>query len=290
MNDHPAPHPAIRLDDLGTIIVTGADARSFLQGQLSFDLTRLTNARVELASVNSPQGRVQAVTWLVERTDAIILLLPIERVDTIVARLRKFVMRARVGIESGIGQLDVGGVTHDTAPGPLRSHSQANGHSRIGWPGAVARSLIIAPTADPLPVDSLRAAQWRREDIGAGLPQVYTATHETFVAQMLNLDLLQGISFDKGCYTGQEIIARMHFRGQVKRRMLRFAFAGAPPLPGTRVIASGSHAGDVVAAVATATGSELLAVINLAQQHASLTIDGQTDKVLTPLALPYEVG
>ena len=86
---------------------------------------------------------------------------------------------------------------------------------------------------------------------------------------MLNLDLLGGISFEKGCYTGQEIIARTHFRGAIKRRMFRFECAGQPPTPGTRVLAGEQHAGDVVDAAA----GELLAVIELlAQSMRSLTL------------------
>ena len=82
--------------------------------------------------------------------------------------------------------------------------------------------------------DAEFAREWHAADIRAGLPQVYPQTHESFVAQMLNLDLLGGVSFEKGCYTGQEIIARTHFRGTVKRRMLRYAAACPAPAPGTR--------------------------------------------------------
>jgi folate-binding protein YgfZ len=115
------------------------------------------------------------------------------------------------------------------------------------------------------------------------LPQVYPETHEAFVAQMLNLDLLGGVNFEKGCYTGQEIIARTHFRGAIKRRMFRFGYVGEPPLPGTRVLAGEQHAGDVVDAAA----GELLAVINLAQQDAELKLDngGQLKKLPLPYAL-----
>ena len=90
---------------------------------------------------------------------------------------------------------------------------------------------------------------------------------------MLNLDLLGGISFEKGCYTGQEIIARTHFRGAIKRRMFRFECACPPPAPGTRSPRGEQHAGDVVDAAATSTGCELLAVISLAQQDAELELE-----------------
>jgi folate-binding Fe-S cluster repair protein YgfZ len=103
---------------------------------------------------------------------------------------------------------------------------------------------------------------------------------------MLNIDLLGGISFEKGCYTGQEIIARAHFRGAVKRRMFLFHSTGEVPIPGTRVLAGEQHAGDVVDAVATADGCDILAVISLAQLNSELRVDGQ-DVVLSRLPMPY---
>jgi len=291
MNDESILSPATRLRSLAPISVTGADAKSYLQGQLSFDLERLTPDYVELAAVSSAQGRVQAVVWLVQRTDAIVLLVPAEQLDTLVARLRKFILRAKVKIEPA-ATLSLGILSDDSAPVPARGHLESSGVSLIHWPVAASRGLIIAPAlaTHAMPEDPVREARWRLDTIQAGLPQVFPATHETFVAQMLNLDLLQGISFDKGCYTGQEIIARMHFRGQVKRRMLRFAYPGPPPAPGTRVVCNGDHAGDVVDAAATENGSELLAVISLAQRELPLAIDGNAAAMLMPLSLPYEVS
>jgi folate-binding Fe-S cluster repair protein YgfZ len=106
---------------------------------------------------------------------------------------------------------------------------------------------------------------------------------------MLNLDLLGGVSFEKGCYTGQEIIARTHFRGAIKRRMFRFASASPPPAPATRILAADQHAGDVVDAAATSEGCELLAVISLAQQDAELQLESSRGVALQKLPLPYSV-
>jgi tRNA-modifying protein YgfZ len=125
--------------------------------------------------------------------------------------------------------------------------------------------------------------------IRAGLPQVYPETYETFVAQMLNLDVLGGVNFEKGCYTGQEIIARTHFRGAIKRRMFRFECACPPPAPGTRVLAGEQHAGDVVDAAATGAGCELLAVTNLAQQDAELELESNRGARIRKLPLPYSL-
>jgi folate-binding protein YgfZ len=232
---------------LGSLLVSGADARSFLQGQLSADIDALTPARALPASCNSAQGRVQAVLWLTERADGIALLLPASLTERIAARLRKYVLRSQVKIDES-----------PAAPG------------------------IVEPAA-------YRERDWQLAGIRAGLPQVYPETYESFVAQMLNLDLLGGIAFEKGCYTGQEIIARTHFRGAIKRRMFRFGSEGPPPAPGTRVLAGEQHAGDVVDAAATSEGCELLAVVSLAQQDAELELESDRGVGIKKLPLPYSL-
>jgi hypothetical protein len=232
---------------LRAIRVSGADTRSFLQGQLSADIDALTPARPLLASCNSAQGRVQAVLWLVERSDDVALVLPASMIERTAVRLQRYVLRSKVKIEA-------------------------------------------LPAAIELPQPhAYREPDWRLAGIRAGLPQVYPETHEAFVAQMLNLDVLGGVSFEKGCYTGQEIIARTHFRGAIKRRMFRFGCAAAPPAPGTRILVGDQHAGDVVDAAATNEGCELLAVITLTQQGAALELETNRGVTLTPLPLPYSV-
>lgn len=226
---------------MGALLVSGADARPFLQGQLSADVDALTPANAVLTSCNSAQGRVQAVLWLVEHSDGIALVLPASMAERTAMRLRKYVLRSKVTVEASAAAIEL-------------------------------------PEGHPY-----READWQLAGIRAGLPQVYPETYETFVAQMLNLDLLGGVNFEKGCYTGQEIIARTHFRGAIKRRMFRFECAGQPPAPGTRVLAGEQHAGDVV----DAAGSELLAVISLAQADAEMKLEGGAQ--LKKLPLPYSV-
>jgi tRNA-modifying protein YgfZ len=230
------------LTSLGTLLVSGADSRTFLQGQLSADVDALEPANAVLASCNSAQGRVQAVLWLVERGDGIALILPASVAERTATRLRKYVLRSKVRIEATATAIDL-----------------PDGH----------------PYREP---------DWQLAGIRAGLPQVYPETDETFVAQMLNLDLLGGVNFEKGCYTGQEIIARTHFRGAIKRRMFRFEHTGQPATPGMRVLAGEQHAGDVV----DAAEGELLAVINLSQQDAELKVENGAQ--LKKLPLPYSVA
>ena len=239
--------PPLTSSQLGAVRVSGADARSFLQGQLSSDIDALAPGRPLLAACNSAQGRVQAVLWLVDRGEGIELILPASMIERTVTRLRKYVLRSKARIEALTGAIE-----------------------------------LAAPHA-------YREPDWRLAGIRAGLPQVYPETHEAFVAQMLNLDLLGGISFEKGCYTGQEIIARTHFRGAIKRRMFRFACATQPPAPATRILCGEHHAGDVVDAAATPDGCELLAVISLAQQDEALELESSRGARLQQLPLPYSM-
>lgn len=268
------PVPTLtRLTQLGVIMVTGPQAREYLQGQVTADLERLNADQVQLACCNSAQGRVQAVFWMIERADGIALVLPASIVDSTVARLRKYVLRAKVKIEAA-GHLQVGFASSSMPP--------SDGVSYLTLPGLDG---VVAIGAFDAPIDAAREDAWKLAYLRAGLPQVYPETHEAFVAQMLNIDLLGGISFEKGCYTGQEIIARAHFRGAVKRRMFLFRTEGPRPTPGTRILAADQHAGDVV----DAADGLVLAVISLAQLKNELRLDGTTS-ILTRLALPYTVA
>jgi folate-binding protein YgfZ len=138
---------------------------------------------------------------------------------------------------------------------------------RLQHPPAHAQTAADAPAGGELrgePLPESHAAprdEWRAQDIAAGIAQITSATSGLWVAQMLNLDLLDGISFEKGCYTGQEVIARAHFRGQVKRRMQRFFTHSANALaPGARVRFQDGRAAQVVMAAEGEHGQEFLAV------------------------------
>ena len=214
------------------------------------------------------------------------MIVPSSMVESTLARLRKYLLRAKVKLENQ--ELAVFAAIDVSLDVPTQTHCRVDERSYVKWPGAMPRVLCVAP-ASAGNANAETAARWHGDDIAAGLPQVYPQTHEAFVAQMLNLDVLGGISFEKGCYTGQEIIARTHFRGAIKRRMFRFGTDGAPPEPGTRIVVGDHHAGDVVDAVATGQGSELLAVVNLTQVNEPLRIASSAGAPLTKLPLPYQV-
>jgi folate-binding protein YgfZ len=284
---------------LTPILVAGAEAQTFLQGQLSSDLAQLDAGICQLASCNSPQGRVQAVLTLVPRTDGILVLVPATLAANTLARLRKYVMRSKVTLSDQSSHLQLlsgdrnaiesAGLACPAEPG---RYLERDGVGVLRWhetgEDVPARYLVL----NSQPVNSGAPhgdTEWLLADIRAGLPQVMAETLESFVAQMLNLDLVGGISFDKGCYTGQEIIARTQYRGAIKRRMFRFKAVTPPPAAGTRILQAGNHAGDVVIAAGTAEGCELLAVINLTLKDAALELASPAGAKLELLPLPYPV-
>ncbi len=247
-----------KLDDLAVLAVRGNDAIAFLQGQLSQDLRPLQDGESTLAGLHNPQGRCIAVIRLLRMTrEHLLLVLPAELADPVRQLLARYVLRARVSIEDAAAAWRIYGAT-----GP---DADAAATTRLSMPvdESGTRQLILAPRGEPLPDgDLVPRTQWRLDDIAAGFPEITPATSGLFVAQMLNLDLLHGIGFDKGCYTGQEIIARAHYRGEVKRRMQRFRTdSDAVLAAGLRLrLADGRNAQIVIAAPTEAGGQEFLAV------------------------------
>lgn len=278
------------LDDLAVIGTRGADAVNFLQGQLSRDLTPLADGGAVLAGLHTPQGRCLAVLRVVRVThDHLLLVLPAELAGSVRALLTRYVLRARVRLEDAGTAWRIYGATG--------SDAAAAASTRLSVPmdAEGLRQLIVAPRGEPLPDGELVARDsWRLDDIAAGLPEIGSATSGQFVAQMLNLDLLEAISFSKGCYTGQEIIARAHYRGQVKRRMQRFFTESDLPLPpGGRVRLVDGRTAQVVMAAAADGGQEFLAVTTLPCASGPADTGGDADTTagvafpFIPLPLPY---
>ncbi len=232
------PSRRVLLESLGVLRVRGADVITFLQGQLSNDLARAAPDRSLLAGYHNPQGRTIALLRCVAlAAEDLLAIVPRELAAPVMSRLTKFILRAKVRLSDESTQWAIEGVL---AAAALEGAADALAHLRPATAGGVlrvsdssivrigesaARLLLLRPAGAPSLLEalpSLTLQEWRLGAIGAGEPQVYAATSEEFVAQMLNLDLLGAIAFDKGCYTGQEVIARAHYRGRVKRRMQRF--------------------------------------------------------------------
>jgi folate-binding protein YgfZ len=219
----------IELEPAGIVRMRGTDAVKFLQGQLSNDVGRLTAQHSLLAGYHNPQGRTIALLRLVQwDAEDILALVPRELATVVAGRLSKFVLRAKVKVvDESAGWRVVGlvGAASGELPMSVGTQVRSDGVVFVCVGDQPLRWLAISLADAPSPVLDYPAgdrATWQRLEVAAGQPQVYAATSEEFVAQMLNLDALDAIAFDKGCYTGQEVIARAHYRGRVKRRMQRF--------------------------------------------------------------------
>ncbi len=266
---------------LAVLAFRGPDAARFLQGQLSAEIEKLDVGRSTLAGLHNPQGRVIAVLALVRSAaDELFAVLPAELVTDVLTRLRKYILRAKVRIDDVSTSVRVLGCA---SPPPAALAS-------IDWSG---RWIVLANADDGFEPGELTRADWEARDVLAGIPQVYTATRETFVSQMLNLDLSGAIAFDKGCYTGQEVIARAHYRGRVKRRMQRWRYTGdETPRPGDAARGPDSRSLVIVRAALTAEGSwEILAVGNysaVSEDASHAPAEGDAGiRLEGPLPLPY---
>jgi len=258
------------LSHLGLIAVGGEEATSFLQGQFTNDVRRVSETHSQLSSHCSPKGRMIASFRLMRWDDDYFLQLPRDQLDPLLKRLRMYVLRAKVCLRDASDDWACLGLAGDQASARLAEScptlpQEANDQTRLGdltlirLPGPSARFQILGPipamTAlwDTLAAwaTPVAADYWTLLDICAGLPNLHATTREAFVPQMVNLQLIDGVSFTKGCYTGQEVVARMQYLGKLKRRLyIGEVAADQVPRPGDEVFSpvseSAQSAGTIV--------------------------------------------
>ena len=189
--------------------VSGSDSESFLQAQLSNDIEQLDNSSIQLNAYCQHQGKILALFWVIRSADSFLLSFPLDLLDIIKSRLQMFVIMADVNIEditleySQIGSID-------------ESHNNSfTINDKL--------SLIIVNPKDITQFDIKPVEFWHKACIDSNLPEISLITSEKLVPQMLNLDINEiGVNFSKGCYPGQEVVARLHYLGSVKRRLFTF--------------------------------------------------------------------
>jgi hypothetical protein len=230
-----------RLDDLGLISASGADAVNFIHGQLSNDIEHLSQAEARLAGYSTPKGRLLATLLVWKASDGLLMQLPAEILPALQKRLQMYVMRAKVALADASGELVILGLggaraaealspwfpalpaapyaRADAEAGTLIRVADAFGAPRYQWIATAETADKAWPGLTAILAAAPRTA-WQLADIDAGVPQITAATQDLFVAQMVNLEIVGGVSFKKGCYPGQEIIARSQYLGKNKRRML----------------------------------------------------------------------
>ncbi len=320
------------LSVLGLIAVSGPEAETFLQGQLTNEVIGLSSGQSLLGSYCNPKGRVLSTFRLFKLDETVYLQLPRTQVAATAQRLGKYLLRAKARIEDASDRFATIGVAGDCATNLLARHldsvptgdnqlsRQAIGQAQqpatthstnppdsgdlvaIRVPGPVPRFAILAPPAslqglwDGLAANAsiLNADYWALLDIRAGIPTVYPETSEAFVPQMANLDLLEGVSFKKGCYTGQEVVARMRYLGKLKRRMYRaLVRAEERPAPGAELhcetSSSAQATGRVVDAQMNRDGDyELLVVVEIqAAEQGEVRLGGPAGPLVSFSKPPY---
>ena len=298
------------LSDLTTLALSGDDALTFLQGQVTNDVTLLGSDKAHYSGYCSPKGRLLALFLAYRQAEAIHLQFNGELAEPIAKRLKMYVMRSKVKLDNigdDIVKLGISGANakqalsafFSTIPALALELSHNENGTLIRLSGPLPRFEIVCNTDSAKRIWSelkktcqpVGKAAWEWLEIQAGIPDIALSTQEEFVPQMVNLDCLNGINFKKGCYTGQEIVARTHYLGKVKRRthLLHLA-TSAPAQAGMDVITDKQDVvGKVVrAAPAPNGGYDVLAEIRLDSLEAGdLFINGVKLELRT---LPYALS
>jgi len=205
----------IHLKNRALLKLSGSENEAFLQAQLSNDISKLDNSSVQLSAYCQHQGKVLALFWVIRVGDDFLLSFPLDLLDSIKARLQMFVLMADVKITDVTEQYLQIGLIGKSQKDSFIINEQL--------------SLILADPKNLSKFDLTSEEHWGKACIDSFLPEVRIASTETFIPQMLNLDINEiGVNFSKGCFPGQEVVARLHYLGKAKRRL--FAFKSDSPL------------------------------------------------------------
>ena len=287
---------ACPLPHLGVIEVNGSDAVSFLQNQLTHDLALLPADGVRFSSFCNAKGRMQATFVLcVPSPDMVLMVCRRDVLAAVCKRLSMFVLRAKARLRDASEEFAVWGLVGGPLPPTWKKHGLLGGTAMGLYPAAgQARALWLAPAGEspvsPTHPASLSLDAWLWGEVMAGVADVQAATVEAFVPQMLNHESIDGVSFKKGCYPGQEVVARSQFRGAIKRRA--FILSGPPMQVGQAVFSAHDTRQDcgTIAQAATNgdTGGVAIACLQTAAADATALHLGAPDgPLLQLLTLPY---
>ncbi|MDP2004406.1 MAG: folate-binding protein [Rubrivivax sp.] len=298
---HPAlPHGVTRLDDWGVIRALGADAASFLHGQLTQDVQHLDEGHARLAGYCSVKGRLLAsfVMWR-RAPDEVLLACSADLLPAVLKRLSMFVLRAKCKLSDASADWPLWGLAGDAAavaPAGALARAVVGGADLLRLPDAVVDGHAVpralwagaeAPAGTPLAAEA-----WRWLEVHSGVARITAATSEQFVPQMVNLELVGGVNFQKGCYPGQEIVARSQYRGTLKRRghIVEAAVALQPAQEVFHSADPGQPAGMVVLAGQWEGRQAALVELKLAALEGGSLHAGSADgPLLTPTPLPYAI-
>ena len=297
------------LSHLSLLKLSGEDAINFLQGQVTNDVKQLDGSNSQYAGYCTPKGRLIALFLLHSHAGNLFLQIDRRLTETITKRLRMYVLRSKVAIEDVSDttvRMGISGPTAGAALDQLFTVLPAAAHELVAnengvlmrLPGAVPRYELVVEAERAEHVWNQLSQQlkpvgrsaWEWLEIQAGIPDIQPGAQEEFVPQMVNLDALGGINFKKGCYTGQEIVARTHYLGKVKRRtQLAHVASQQQPQPGDDVLGeSGDPIGKIVRSAPAPTGGfDVLAELRLENLQSAVQWQG-VELQIRPL--PYELS
>ncbi len=288
------------LTHLGVLAVSGADAENFLHNQLTNDVLELTPGAMHLGGYCSPKGRLLATLLIWKSSDGVMLVMPRELLPGIQKRLQMFVLRSKVTIADvseqtvliGAAVPDLQEIGFSETDGLNATWPSAAGLQRALWMGPVESAMHLWNTLSKT-LTPTSANYWRWLDIRAGLPMVVEATREQFVPQMVNFDLVGGVNFRKGCYPGQEIVARSQYLGKLKRRMLLASTQAEVAAAGMEIFSEadpGQPCGLVVNAEKNPEGTwDLLVEIKLEAAQTPVHLGAANGQLLQFSELPYVI-
>lgn len=288
------------LTHLGVLKISENDAGKLLQGQITCNVNELSQQRSSIAAICNPKGRVIATFIIVKYESAFLLVVSADLLETVKTRLKMYILRSDAKIEDASDEFCLLGLNGTPSTGQVFYTELLGNIISVNLP---ARKLLIADSDSAIQFWTQRidtkgycqssADEWKFLDIVSGMPWVTAETSEEFIPQMLNLDKLGGISFNKGCYTGQEIVARTHYLGKTKRELYRAGCkTDSLPTPNSVVTSSDSQGQEAVGKVLQAAFNPndpqhcLMLVILQTSEMAlkDLYLDGvQTQLTLQPL-------
>ena len=302
------------LSQYGLIEASGDDVIDFLQGQLTHDITAVTDNMGQLSAYCNPKGRILANFRIFKRFDHYFLRLHGDILEATLKRLRMFVMRSKVELLDSSDSLVRMGIAGQNAAKKLSSifkmlpekadeFSTEDEVTLIKLPGDFPQYEALGPFEkikslwENLQKDAVAVGEnsWNLLTIRAGIPEIVAETVEAFVPQMVNLQAINSLSFTKGCYPGQEVVARMHYLGKLKRRLfLGSVESEILPVPGQAVLStdeSGQKIGQIVSASWSARQkAEILAVLQIEKaEKTELHLESSTGPVIQLLKLPYSL-
>ena len=272
-----------QLDHFTIISISGADATEFIQGQMTQDIGAIGDDEAKMTAILNPQGRVVSSALIMHWDDSIILVLSKNTADDLIVWLSRFILRSKVtvsrleayiyGLNQNLAEIESDNLGLEKENFCLRSIEIDP-----------ERTLLITKSPHDLEkssITTMSSRNWKLADIQAGIPIIYKENIAKFIPQMINLDLINGISFNKGCYTGQEIVARVQHRGEIKKRMFHISTqqCNAEIRPGTPVLLGDSEVGTIIQSEPHKNQIHSLAVIRGDVSKKKLLVNGSETKV-----------